>query len=52
MLDKFDCELAGVFITHAHYGHYIGILELGLEVLNTLNIPVYVIKLRITLILF
>ena len=35
-------KISGVFITHAHYGHYMGILELGLEVMNTKNIPVYV----------
>ena len=32
----------GIFITHAHYGHYMGLLELGLEVMNTNHIPVYV----------
>ena len=42
LIQKFDCELSGIFITHAHYGHYIGILELGLEVMNSKNIPIYV----------
>jgi len=35
-------EIAGIFITHAHIGHYTGLLELGLEVMHTRNIPVYV----------
>ena len=42
LLDKYNCELAGIFITHAHLGHYIGLLDLGLEIMNTNNIPVYV----------
>jgi len=42
LMNQFQCNLSGVFITHAHYGHYIGLLEFGLEVLNTKNIPVYV----------
>ena len=32
----------GIFITHAHSGHYTGLLELGREVINTTNLPVYV----------
>ena len=32
----------GIFITHAHSGHYTGLLELGREVMNTMNLPVYV----------
>jgi pyrroloquinoline quinone biosynthesis protein B len=32
----------GIFITHAHSGHYTGLLELGREVINTINLPVYV----------
>ncbi len=42
LLDKYNCELAGIFITHAHIGHYTGLFELGLEIMNTNNIPVYV----------
>ncbi len=34
--------IAGIFITHAHMGHYLGLLELGLEVMNTDRVPVYV----------
>lgn len=31
----------GIFITHAHMGHYAGLLQLGREVMNTFAIPVY-----------
>tara|TARA_Y100000590_G_scaffold157924_1_gene181385 strand:- start:365 stop:1225 length:861 start_codon:yes stop_codon:yes gene_type:complete len=41
LLRGFDCELAGIFLTHAHFGHYVGLLELGLEVLNSNRIPVF-----------
>lgn len=41
-LDQYNCKLDGIFITHAHIGHYIGLLDLGLEIMNTDNIPVYV----------
>ena len=34
--------IEGIFITHAHLGHYLGLLELGLEVMNTDHVPVYV----------
>jgi pyrroloquinoline quinone biosynthesis protein B len=33
----------GIFITHAHIGHYTGLMELGREVMNTKEIPVYVL---------
>ena len=35
-------RISGICITHAHLGHYMGLLELGLEVMNTNAIPVYV----------
>ena len=41
-LNNYNCELAGIFITHAHIGHYLGLLDLGLEIMNTDNVPVYV----------
>ena len=44
MIDKFDCSLEGIFITHAHIGHYMGLINLGLEVMNLKNIPVYVMS--------
>ena len=31
-----------IFLTHAHMGHYSGLLQLGREALNTKNIPVHV----------
>ena len=42
MLESYECSLAGVFITHAHIGHYMGIINFGLEVMNLSSIPVYV----------
>ena len=39
-LNKEYC-FSGIFLTHSHIGHYSGIFELGLEVLNSNNIPVY-----------
>ena len=35
-------KIEGIFLTHAHIGHYSGLLELGKEALNTHNIPLYV----------
>ncbi len=31
----------GIFITHAHMGHYAGLLQLGREVMNSDRVPVY-----------
>ncbi|MEI8279628.1 MAG: MBL fold metallo-hydrolase [Bacteroidota bacterium] len=31
----------GIIVTHAHIGHYTGLMQLGREVMNTSNIPVY-----------
>lgn len=31
----------GIFITHAHIGHYAGLMYLGREALNAANVPVY-----------
>jgi len=42
MLKKYGCSLAGVFITHAHMGHYMGLVSFGLEAMNLSRIPVYV----------
>lgn len=33
--------LAGIFITHAHVGHYTGLIHLGREVMGTKEAPVY-----------
>ncbi|GLR15533.1 MBL fold metallo-hydrolase [Portibacter lacus] len=32
---------AGIFLTHAHIGHYFGLAQLGHEVINAGNVPVY-----------
>jgi pyrroloquinoline quinone biosynthesis protein B len=34
---------AGVFITHAHIGHYTGLMQFGREVIHTKEMPVYVL---------
>lgn len=34
-------ELAGVFLTHAHIGHYLGLAYLGREALGAKAVPVY-----------
>ena len=34
-------NLAGIFLTHAHIGHYTGLMYLGREALNAKEIPVY-----------
>ena len=36
-----DYSLDGVFITHAHMGHYTGLMFFGFESMNANNIPVY-----------
>lgn len=32
---------AGILVTHAHIGHYTGLMQLGKEALNSKNVPVY-----------
>ena len=32
---------SGIFLTHAHVGHYTGLFKLGLEMMNTKEIPLY-----------
>lgn len=34
-------ELAGIFLTHAHMGHYTGLMHLGREALGANAVPVY-----------
>jgi pyrroloquinoline quinone biosynthesis protein B len=34
-------ELAGILLTHAHIGHYAGLLDLGREVMGARDVPVY-----------
>lgn len=35
-------ELAGIFLTHAHIGHYTGLMQLGREVMGADHMPVFV----------
>jgi pyrroloquinoline quinone biosynthesis protein B len=42
MKDKISENLKGIFLTHAHIGHYSGLMYLGRESFNSKNIPVYV----------
>jgi len=37
-----DYTLGGLFLTHAHIGHYTGLMQLGREVFNAQDIPTYV----------
>ena len=34
----------GIFLTHAHIGHYTGLMQLGREVIGTQNLPVYAME--------
>jgi len=34
-------QLAGIFLTHAHIGHYTGLMHLGREVMGAKNVPVF-----------
>ena len=34
-------ELAGIFLTHAHIGHYTGLMFLGQEAMGASDVPVY-----------
>lgn len=36
-----DCPLAGIILTHAHMGHYTGLMHLGFEAMNAQEMPVY-----------
>ncbi len=36
-----ECPLAGIILTHAHTGHYAGLIHLGREAWNTRDLPVY-----------
>lgn len=35
-------NLSGIFLTHAHMGHYAGLLQLGREAMGAKSMPVYV----------
>lgn len=34
-------DFGGIFLTHAHIGHYAGLIHLGREVMGTSGVPVY-----------
>ena len=36
-----ECPLAGIVLTHAHVGHYTGLIHLGREAMNARDLPVY-----------
>ena len=38
---RHGARLAGIFLTHAHIGHYTGLMHLGKEVMGAKNIVVY-----------
>ena len=38
---KNQLKLEGIFLTHAHVGHYTGLAHLGFEVMGANKIPVY-----------
>ena len=38
---KHKARLAGIFLTHAHIGHYSGLMQLGREVMGAKNVVVY-----------
>lgn len=39
--DKIESSLGGIFLTHAHMGHYSGLLYLGKEAKGAQKVPVY-----------
>ncbi len=38
---KHHADLKGIFLTHAHIGHYTGLMDLGHEVMGFKDMPVY-----------
>jgi len=41
MQEKYQAELAGVFVSHAHIGHYTGLMYFGKEAASTEMLPLY-----------
>ena len=41
LTEDHDTKLMGIFLTHAHVGHYTGLLHLGREVMGHQGMPVY-----------
>ena len=44
LTEEHDTKLVGIFLTHAHMGHYTGLLHLGREVMGRKNVPVYAME--------
>ena len=44
LTENHNTELVGIFLTHAHMGHYTDLLHLGREVMGKKNVPVYVMS--------
>jgi len=40
--DSLGLELGGILLTHAHIGHYTGLMYLGREVMGAKEVPIYV----------
>ena len=41
---SYDLGLGGIFLTHAHMGHYIGLLQLGKEGCSAESMPIYLTR--------
>jgi pyrroloquinoline quinone biosynthesis protein B len=41
-LERKGHELGGIFLSHAHIGHYTGLMHLGREAMGASNVPVFV----------
>ena len=41
MKNRFNYNLDGIFLTHAHIGHYSGLMFLGKEAMNSVSVPVF-----------
>lgn len=39
--DNITYEVGGIFLTHAHIGHYTGLMQLGREAMGASRIPIY-----------
>ncbi len=39
-----DYKLAGIFLSHAHIGHYAGLMHFGREVMNSDKLPVFAMR--------
>ncbi|MEQ1584324.1 MAG: MBL fold metallo-hydrolase [Cyclobacteriaceae bacterium] len=43
-MGKYNYLPSGIFITHAHIGHYTGLMQLGREALGSKEVPVYALS--------